>query len=95
MNQRRVWIADGCIECFWCQQLDERIFVRGPSGTEISGWARVDGRTSTNQQEQAPLNEERLSESELNFIRFIADGCPVKVIHLEGESMGSALLVAG
>jgi ferredoxin len=81
---RRVWIAEGCIQCTWCHNLAPLVFQAGEESTCITGEVRVDGKTSDNRREQSALRTDVLSESELNFLPFIADGCPVQVIHLDG-----------
>lgn len=81
---RRVWIAEGCIHCYWCQNLAPLVFLAGEQGTRIAGEVRVDGITSDNRQEQSPLRVDVLSESDFTFLPFVADGCPVQVIHLDG-----------
>lgn len=81
---RRVWIAEGCIHCFWCQNLAPQVFQFGDGGTRIAGDVRVDGKTSDNRRELSPLRTDALSEADFAFLPFVADGCPVHVIHLDG-----------
>lgn len=83
-RKRRIWIESGCIHCFWCQNLAPAIFVTGEGGTQISAEVRKDGVTSDNRRENSPLRTDVLSPEDLDFVPFVADGCPVRVIHLEG-----------
>lgn len=83
-RQRRVWIAEGCIHCYWCQNLAPLVFQAGDQGTVIAGGVRVDGSTTDNRREQAALRTDVLSEGDLSFLPFVADGCPVQVIRLDG-----------
>jgi ferredoxin len=82
---RVIWIAPGCIECFWCQQLAGEVFIHGQRGTEIRGAIRLDYQTNSNCTEQSPINVAVLSDLQSNFLQFVADGCPTKVIRLEGD----------
>jgi ferredoxin len=84
-QHRRVWIAEGCIHCYWCQNLAPLVFQAGENSTTITGAVRVDGLTSTNGREQSALRTDVLSEGDFAFMPFIADGCPVQVIHLDGD----------
>ena len=34
-QRQRIWIKEGCIQCFWCQNLSPEIFVCGDQGTQI------------------------------------------------------------
>ena len=61
-----------------------QVFLAHETGTQIAGEAREDGVTSDNRGERSPLRTAMISSEELNFVPFIADGCPVQVIHLEG-----------
>jgi ferredoxin len=81
---RRVWIAEGCIHCYWCQNLAPTVFLAGDQGTRIAGEVRVDGKTSDNRREHSALRADKLSDADFAFMPFIADGCPVQVIRLEG-----------
>lgn len=81
---RRVWIAEGCIHCYWCQNLAPQVFLFGEEGTRIAGAARADGVTSDNRCEHSPLRTDVLSEADFAFLPFVADGCPVQVIRLDG-----------
>jgi ferredoxin len=81
---RRVWIAEGCIHCYWCQNLAPQVFLAGDEGTRIAGEVRVDGVTSDNRREHSGLRADVLSETDFAFLPFVADGCPVQVIRLEG-----------
>jgi ferredoxin len=85
MQRKRIWIDHGCIHCFWCQNLMPQVFLAHETGTQIAGEAREDGVTSDNLGERSPLRTAMISPEELNFVPFIADGCPVQVIHLEGD----------
>lgn len=84
MQRKGIWIDHGCIHCFWCQNLMPQVFLAHESGTQIAGDLRDDGVTSDNRGERSPLRTSMISAEELNFVPFIADGCPVHVIHLEG-----------
>jgi ferredoxin len=83
-QQRRVWIAEGCIHCYWCQNLAPLVFQAGDHSTRIAGAVRVDGLTSDNRQERSALRTDVLSDVDFAFLPFVADGCPVQVIHLDG-----------
>ena len=83
-RQRRVWIAEGCIHCYWCQNLSPLVFLTGEQSTTIAGGVRVDGLTSDNRREHSALRIDILSEEDFVFLPFVADGCPVQVIRLEG-----------
>ncbi|HEX3135097.1 MAG TPA: hypothetical protein VHX44_16145 [Planctomycetota bacterium] len=83
-RQRRVWIAEGCIHCYWCQNLAPLVFLAGEQSTTIAGGVRVDGQTSDNCREHSALRTDILSEADFTFLPFVADGCPVQVIRLEG-----------
>ncbi len=85
MGTRVIWIASGCIECFWCQQLATDVFVHGQRGTEIRGAIRLDHQTSSNSTDRSPIDVSVLPNEESNFLQFVADGCPTKVIRLEGD----------
>ncbi len=85
MSDRVIWIAPGCIECFWCQQLAGDVFTHGDNGTEIRGEARKDGKNGPNRREKSPLVGANLSAAESVFLQFVADGCPVQVIKLDGN----------
>lgn len=61
-----------------------QVFLAHEAGTQIAGDLRDDGVTSDNRGERSPLRTAMISAEELNFVPFIADGCPVHVIHLEG-----------
>jgi hypothetical protein len=82
---RRVWIAEGCIHCYWCQNLAPLVFLAGEQSTLIAGPVRLDGKTSDNRREHSALRLDILSEADFAFMPFIADGCPAHVIHLEGD----------
>ncbi len=86
MAKRRIWIEDGCIHCGWCQHLVPAVFVAADDGTRIVGTARQDGITSNNRSERSPLRAGRLPTDEIDFMPFVADGCPARVIHLDGWS---------
>ncbi len=62
-----------------------QVFLVHETGTQIAGEAREDGVTSDNLGERSLLRTAMISPEELNFVPFIADGCPVQVIHLEGD----------
>ncbi|MBA3699272.1 MAG: hypothetical protein H0W78_10490 [Planctomycetes bacterium] len=81
---RRIWIADGCIHCYWCQNLAPLVFLADEQGTCIAAEVRVDGRTSDNRREHSALRTDVVSADDFAFLPFIADGCPVQVIRLEG-----------
>jgi len=85
MGSRVIWIAPGCIECFWCQQLAVEVFTHGQHGTEVLGAIRLDHQTSSNSADRSPINVAALPDSASNFLQFVADGCPTKVIRLEGD----------
>ncbi len=85
MGSRVIWVAPGCIECFWCQQLAGEVFAHGERGTEIRGAIRLDHQTSSNSSDRSPIDVAVLSDEESNFLQFVADGCPTKVIRLEGD----------
>jgi hypothetical protein len=61
-----------------------QVFLAHETGTQIAGEAREDRVTSDNRRERSPLRATVISTEDLNFVPFIADGCPVQVIHLEG-----------
>ena len=69
-----------------------QVFVAHETGTQIAGEAREDGVTSDNGRERSPLRIAAISTEDLNFVPFIADGCPVQVIHFEGawSNLGTA-----
>jgi ferredoxin len=77
---QRVWIEDGCIQCFWCHHLVPEVFVCGAQGTRVDGRVRVDQRTSDNRRERSPLTTVAMAALDLPFVQFVADGCPAKVI---------------
>jgi ferredoxin len=81
---QRIWIESGCIQCGWCQNLAPQVFLSGMTGTLVQGSAREDGVTSDNACERSPLRASVLAAEELAFLPFVADGCPVRVIHLDG-----------
>jgi ferredoxin len=85
MGSRVIWIAPGCIECFWCQQLAGDVFVHGEHGTEIRGAIRLDRQTNSNSDSHSPINTAVLAPQESAFVQFVADGCPTRVIRLEGD----------
>jgi len=80
-----IWIAPGCIHCYWCSNLAPAIFIPDTEGTTIASAMRVDGQRSDNRAEHSPLRADTIAPQELAFMPFIADGCPVHVIHLEGD----------
>lgn len=80
----RVWIAPGCIECGWCTDLLPEVFeVEAGAACVIAASARKDGRSGTNQREKSPLKR-ALRGKDADFLGFVADGCPAKVIKLDG-----------
>ena len=79
----RIWIEEGCIQCFWCQNLCPEVFVCGDQGTQIHPGMRVDKRASPNRVERSPLNAQAQAALDLPFIQFVADGCPAQVITLD------------
>jgi ferredoxin len=80
----RVWIEDGCIQCFWCQNLNPTVFAVGENGCQIRADARVDGETSDNRAARAELKPGAISAEDEAFLPFLAGGCPSQVIRLEG-----------
>jgi len=77
-----IWIEEGCIQCGWCQNLEPRVFLVTAQGCEIRGEARIDGLASANRHERKALVADLLDEAGAGFMRFVADGCPVQVIHM-------------
>jgi ferredoxin len=82
-KEQRIWIEEGCIQCFWCQNLSPDVFVCGDQGTQIHPDLRVDQRSSTNRVERSPMTASARATLDLSFIQFVADGCPAKVIKLD------------
>lgn len=77
---RQVWIETGCITCGWCSDLIPDVFAARVDGSSvIRGEVRVDGRTDRNQRKTSPLRKP-LSGADAEFIQFVADGCPPRVI---------------
>ncbi len=78
----RVWIDEGCIQCGWCQNLEPRVFEVSELGCQILGRVRLDGLTDPNRTERVALHAQALEEDAINYLAFIAGGCPVEVIQL-------------
>jgi ferredoxin len=81
---QRIWIDVGCIHCFWCQNLNDRVFVVTDDGCQIRSDAREDELQSDNRTEHSPLRAGVLDASDAAFMPFLAGGCPSQVIKLEG-----------
>lgn len=80
---RRVWIESGCIACGWCTDLVPTIFVvGGGKACVIAASARKDGGRGANRREKSPLKH-ALTGADADFLGFVADGCPAKVIRLD------------
>lgn len=77
----RVWIEPGCIQCGWCQNLEPRVFLVGDDGCQIRAEVREDHLTDTNAEHRA-LCVGALSEADLDYLPFVAGGCPTQVIQL-------------
>ncbi len=95
MADCRIWIDEGCIQCGWCQTLDDRVFAVGPTGTVIRGDVRSDGRTDANRDARATLRQDVLDAAALGYLQFIADGCPVRVIRIADDLTNSIDPVSG
>ena len=52
---QRIWIEEGCIQCYWRQNRSPEFFVCGERGTQIHPDMRVSHRVSTNRIERSPL----------------------------------------
>jgi ferredoxin len=85
MRIDRVWIEDGCIRCGWCQHLEPRVFQVTETGSVVIAEARTDRRTDGNQRRRSRLRPDALDAAAVDFLQFIADGCPVQVIKVSGE----------
>jgi len=80
---RRVWIEPGCIACGWCTDLVPAIFIVGEGkACVIAAAARKDGSRGANRREKSPLKR-MLTRADAEFLCFVADGCPAKVIKLD------------
>ena len=80
---KRVWIEPGCIACGWCTDLMPTIFVVGAGkACVIAASARKDGSRGANRREKSALKQ-GLTGAEADFLSFVADGCPAKVIKLD------------
>lgn len=79
----RIWIEEGCIQCYWCQNLSPEIFVCGDQGTRIRQDIRMDNCASPNRDERSPLTSIAQETLDLMFVQFVADGCPAQVIKLD------------
>ena len=84
LTMAQVWIEDGCIQCGWCQNLEPRVFLVSERGCEIVADARIDGRTDDNRLLHAALRADALDDEAVNYLAFVAGGCPTEVIHLAG-----------
>lgn len=83
-STKRVWIEQGCIACNWCTDLLPSVFTAGASGfSVITADSRKDGRQGTNRREKSPLSKP-LQGKEGDFLGFVADGCPARVIRFDG-----------
>jgi ferredoxin len=80
----RVWIETGCIQCFWCQNLNAVVFEVTADGCRIRGEALVTGTPSDNREDRAELRPDLLPQEDADFLPFLAGGCPTQVIKLEG-----------
>jgi hypothetical protein len=78
----RVWIEAGCIQCGWCQNLEPRVFIITETGCEIIGECRIDALTDDNRPHRSALREGILDAAALEYLPFVAGGCPVQVIQL-------------
>jgi ferredoxin len=79
-----IWIEDGCIQCGWCENLEARVFQVTAHGCEIRADARSDRGGGANRDERSALRPGTLDVAATQFIRFVADGCPVQVIKFTG-----------
>ena len=82
MPQTSIWIDEGCIQCFWCQNLEAGIFAISADGCEIRSEVRSDHLTDPNRSGHARLKRGVVTAENIGFMRFIADGCPTHVIHI-------------
>jgi hypothetical protein len=78
----RVWIEEGCIQCGWCQNLEPRVFSVSELGCLILADVRQDGLSDDNRAQRVELRAEALDEDAVNYLPFIAGGCPAEVIQL-------------
>jgi ferredoxin len=85
MARTAIWINEGCIQCFWCQNLEPEVFSVTADGCEIRAEARTDRRANPNRSEHASLNDGLVTEENIGFVQFVADGCPAHVIMIETD----------
>jgi ferredoxin len=80
----RVWIEEGCIQCFWCQNLNAVVFEVTADGCRIRGEVLATGVASENREQRSDLRPGSLTREDEDFLPFLAGGCPTQVIKLEG-----------
>ena len=80
MAETAIWIEEGCIQCFWCQNLEPEVFSVTADGCEIRAEARCDGLATPNRREHAELKDGLVTAANVAFMQFVADGCPAQVI---------------
>lgn len=85
MTRTSIWINEGCIQCFWCQNLEPEVFSVTADGCEIRAEARTDRCADPNRVGRSRLNDGLVTEENIGFIQFVADGCPAKVIMIETD----------
>ena len=85
MPRTAIWIDEGCIQCFWCQNLEPAVFAVSDDGCEVRAEVRADARTDANREAHARLNDGVVSEENIVFMQFIADGCPSQVIKIDTQ----------
>lgn len=91
-DKTAIWIEEGCIQCGWCQNLEPAVFFVSGDGCVIRAEARRDLVQGPNRDEQSRLRPGLLDSEGVNFMRFIADGCPVQVIKLSADVPVAVLL---
>lgn len=83
MSALRIWIEEGCIQCYWCQNLCPEVFACGEGGTQIRPGLLSDRQATTNRVERSRLTAKARAALDHRFLQFVADGCPAKVIKLD------------
>lgn len=78
-----LWIADGCILCQHCTGVAPDVFSIPDDTAVVLSEVRCDGLTSRNAAERSPLNAVGLEYE--SAIREAAAGCPIEIIHLDGD----------
>lgn len=83
MGTTTVWIEPGCTRCGWCHQLLPTVFEAAPEGSRVTAQARMDRRPGSNSRERAALVPDHLDTATDQFLDFVADGCPARVIQVQ------------